>query len=202
MESLRQLALNALIKTGNWKFTPLPQSFLKEFQAVEESIGQNMTGKGYYLLKSQSTRFNINWVNGKWIFDLYGSPWNTEAMVRVILRYNGNYMSSVWSDVFALSCTEAKLHGFWVNRYDLKASRKKVNFYGLYFDLHGRTIRFRAQFTFYPNENFLDVITFGWVPYQPTYRFEYNRRFFGSSEEVWLDTIPEEIVDDLFNNVY
>ena len=24
---------------------------------------------------------------------------------------------------------------------------------------------------------------------------------FGSSEEVWLDTIPEEIVEDLFNNV-
>ena len=83
MESLRQLALNALIKTGNWKFTPLPQSFLKEFQAVEESIGQNMTGKGYYLLKSQWTRFSKNWVNFKWILDLYGSPCNTETMVRV-----------------------------------------------------------------------------------------------------------------------
>ena len=94
-----------------------------------------------------------------------------------------------------------KQYQIWVNRYDLKASRKKVNFYGLYFDLHGRTIKFRAEFTFYPNEYCLDVITFGWVPYQPTYRFEYHRRFFGSSEEVWLDTIPKEIVEDLFNNV-
>ena len=47
-------------------------------------------------------------------------------------RVNANYMTSDWSDVFALSCTEARLHGFYVNQYSSKESRKKLNFYGLF----------------------------------------------------------------------
>ena len=35
-------------------------------------------------------------------------------------RVNANYMTSNWSDVFALSCTEARLHGFLVNQYNSK----------------------------------------------------------------------------------
>ena len=27
---------------------------------------------------------------------------------------NENYMTTDWSEVFALSCREARLHGFWV----------------------------------------------------------------------------------------
>ena len=45
---------------------------------------------------------------------------------------NANYMTSDWSDVFALSCTEARLHGFLVNQYNSKVGSKKVNFYGLF----------------------------------------------------------------------
>ena len=37
---------------------------------------------------------------------------------------NANYMTSDWSDVFALSCTEARLHGFLVNQYNSKVSSK------------------------------------------------------------------------------
>ena len=47
-------------------------------------------------------------------------------------RVNANYMTSDWSDVFALSCTEARLHGFYVNQYSSKESSKKLNFYGLF----------------------------------------------------------------------
>ena len=39
-------------------------------------------------------------------------------------RVNANYMTSDWSDVFALSCTEARLHGFLVNQYNSKVSSK------------------------------------------------------------------------------
>ena len=49
-------------------------------------------------------------------------------------RVNANYMTSDWSDVFALSCTEARLHGFLVNQYNSKVSSKKVNVYGLFID--------------------------------------------------------------------
>ena len=45
---------------------------------------------------------------------------------------NANYMTSDWSDVFALSWTEARLHGFLVNQYSSKESRKKLNSYGLF----------------------------------------------------------------------
>ena len=45
---------------------------------------------------------------------------------------NANYMTSDWSDVFALSCTEARLHGFMVNQYNSKVSSKKVKFDGLF----------------------------------------------------------------------
>ena len=47
-------------------------------------------------------------------------------------RVNANYMTSDWSDVFALSCTEARLHGFYVNQYRSKESSKKLNFHGLF----------------------------------------------------------------------
>ena len=47
-------------------------------------------------------------------------------------RVNANYMTSDWSDVFALSCTEARLHGFLVNQYSSKGSSKKLNSYGLF----------------------------------------------------------------------
>ena len=47
-------------------------------------------------------------------------------------RVNANYMTSDWSDVFAISCTEARLHGFYVNQYSSKESSKKLNFYGLF----------------------------------------------------------------------
>ena len=45
---------------------------------------------------------------------------------------NANSMTSDCSDVFALSCTEARLHGFYVNQYSSKESSKKLNFYGLF----------------------------------------------------------------------
>ena len=45
---------------------------------------------------------------------------------------NANYMTSDWSDVFALSCTEERLHGFLVNQYNSKVSSKRVKFYGLF----------------------------------------------------------------------
>ena len=45
---------------------------------------------------------------------------------------NANYMTSDWSDVFALSCTEARLHGFLVNQYNSKVRSKKVNVYWLF----------------------------------------------------------------------
>ena len=41
-------------------------------------------------------------------------------------RVNANYMTSDWSDVFALSCTEARLHGFLVNQYSSKGSSKNA----------------------------------------------------------------------------
>ena len=47
-------------------------------------------------------------------------------------RVNANYMTSDWSDVFALSCTEARLHGFLVNQYNSKVSSRKVNVYWLF----------------------------------------------------------------------
>ena len=45
---------------------------------------------------------------------------------------NANSMTSDCSDVFALSCTEARLHGFLVNQYSSKESSKKSNLYGLF----------------------------------------------------------------------
>ena len=82
-----------------------------------------------------------------------------------------NYMTSDWSDVFALSCTEARLYGFWVNQYDFKVNSKKVNFYGFYINHYVRTIKFRAEFTIDQIDICLDVRTFGWVPNQLTYHF-------------------------------
>ena len=45
---------------------------------------------------------------------------------------NANSMTSDCSDVFALSCTEARLHGFLVNQYNSKVRSKKVNVYWLF----------------------------------------------------------------------
>ena len=45
-------------------------------------------------------------------------------------RVNANYMTSDWSDVFALSCTEARLHGFYVNQYSSKESSKNQTYMG------------------------------------------------------------------------
>ena len=173
MKSLRKLVFDEVIKIGTWRLTRLPPTLSRELQAVEELIEQNMTGNGYYdFNKLESPRFSIDWSNGDWFFYLHGGPWKKELTLRVILDYNRKkYMSNDWSDVFGLSCTESRVHGFWVNGYDLQVNSKKVNFYGFHIDDHVRTVKFRAEFTFDPDENCLDVHTFGWFANQMTYLF-------------------------------
>ena len=197
MQSLRELAFNEVIKIGNWKITRLPHTLLRELHAVDECIERDMTGVGYYdFTKLQSARFNMDWISGCWIFCLYGGPWKTERLGIEILRYNGNHMVSDWSDVFALSGTAARLNGFRVSCYDLEVSNKKVIFYGSYLDYLARTINFRAEFTFNPNENCLDVRTFGWIANRLRFHFECHRRFHGTSQEFWVNTILEEIEEE------
>ena len=77
-----------------------------------------------------------------------------------------------------------------------KSKQQESKLLWVYINHHLRAIKFRAEFTFDQNKNCLDVRTFGWVPNQLTYRFEFHHHFVGTPQEFLFDIIMEEIEED------
>ena len=197
MESLRELSLSAVMKYGYWHHFRVPHRLLLELQTVNDFIESKMCGHGYFdFQKIESPRFGVSWQNGSWIFTLFGGPFKRETIMTENINHLGRFMSSDWSDIFGLSCTEAFLHGFWINSYKLRLEKKTVSFTGSLLDKNGNMLKFRADFLFNPHNFDLLVRTVGWYPFQPIIRFHCQREFVQTSEEVRMTLIYDEIEEN------
>ena len=204
MESLRELALKAVLKDGRWRTERIPRNLILELELIENHIRANMSGCGFFDFNAfECIRFSIEWSSGTWIFTGYGGPWKAWPVLTEPIGQNGRFMSSVWSDVFALSCTESAIHGFFITSYSLQHRRNKVMFRGLYFDRRGNSILFKSEFSFHRTSQKLFVRTLGWIRYRPVAIFSSYREFWQTTDDRWFDSVFEQIEETTtwFENV-
>ena len=131
-ETLEQMAMTAVIKSGYWASEDVPHELHHRLVRLEDDICERMTGSGYsYFNPDFLKEYDMNWFRGCWTFVLrHGSAYNFAEENVEIRDGRDTFLSVDWAELFGVEGTPADIFGFRVKKFDIDVNGRKVTFYG------------------------------------------------------------------------